>query len=466
VTNSERRISRVRAAVAPPAEARADWRIAAEVARRLEARLRPGRPGLFAWPDAESVWLEHRATTRGRDLDITGLDYARLEARPAQWPCPEGASEGRARLYADRRFATPDGRARFVAVEPQPLAEPRDARYPFSLTTGRLRDQWHGMSRSGTIARAFGHEAEPAVELNGADMARLALAEGELVHVTSRRGSIVLPARPSEKLAPAQAFIAMHWGDEWLSGRTGRGGRAAGVNALTVAAYCPRSKQPELKHAAVKVLKAELPWRLLALAWLPDAARALAARAALAALLPRFEFASCVPFGRERSGVLLRAAAHEAADDALLEAIEAELGLGGREVLRYADRRRGQRRSLRLDGHGTTARLEAVLLAGDASAEAWVKRLLQEERPAEGQGRLLLRPGARAPQASAAARGRTVCACLDLTEPEIEARLAGCAGDEIARLAALQASARCGTQCGSCLPELRRLARRSAAVVA
>ena len=79
-----------------------------------------------------------------------------------------------------------------------PLAEPRDARYPFSLNTGRLRDQWHGMSRTGTLGRLFGHVAEPAVEMHPQDMARLRLADGDLVHVTSRRGSLVLPAQASD----------------------------------------------------------------------------------------------------------------------------------------------------------------------------------------------------------------------------------------------------------------------------
>ena len=97
------------------------------------------------------MWNEHRESTRGRDLDITGLSYAMLEERgPQQWPLPEGASGGRVRLYEDGVFATPDGKARFVDAPLAPLAEPRDARFPFSLITGRLRDQWHGGSRTGT----------------------------------------------------------------------------------------------------------------------------------------------------------------------------------------------------------------------------------------------------------------------------------------------------------------------------
>lgn len=457
VTNSERRISRVRPAVWAPGEARHDWVIATEFARRLETRLRPSQPSLFPYEMAEDVWTEHRESTRGRDLDITGLSYARLDAAPAQWPFPEGAAQGKARLYEDGVFPTADGRACFADTPHEPLAEPRDARYPFSLNTGRLRDQWHGMSRTGTLGRLFGHVPEPAIEMHAQDLERLRLNEGDLVHVTSRRGSLVLPVQASTQLAPAQAFIAMHWGEEFVSGSTSSGVRMAGVNALTSPAFCPRSKQPELKHAAVKILKAELPWRLLAVAWLP-ADKALLAREQLRALMPAFAYASCVPFGRERTGLLFRAAAYEAAGDEVQARIAGLLGLDGREVLHYADRKRGQRRSMRLVQQAGEARLEGFLLAGDISAEAWIKTLLQEELPAQSYGRLLLVPGAKAPVALAA-RGKQVCSCFDVGQAQIDAALPSCTGSADARLQQLQDTLKCGTNCGSCVPELKRLVR-------
>jgi assimilatory nitrate reductase catalytic subunit len=462
VTNSERRISRVRPAVAAPGEARDDWTIAVEFAQRLEARLPErmnGHPTLFPYDTAEAVWNEHRESTRGRDLDITGLSYEALET-PQQWPCREGEAQGKARLYEDGVFPTADGRARFAAVRYRPVAEPREARYPFSLNTGRLRDHWHGMSRTGTLGRLFGHVAEPAIELHPQELVRLRLEAGDLVHVTSRRGSIVLPVQASESVAPAQAFIAMHWGEEYVSGLTGTGSAAAGVNALTVPAFCPSSKQPELKHAAVKILKAELPWRLLALAWLPEG-QALRVREALRPLMGAFAYAACVPFGREPSsqvGLLFRAAAYEAAPDAVIEQIEAALGLTGRDTLRYADRKRGQRRVMRLQRDGADTRLTGCVLAGDISAEAWIKTLLQDGLPAQTYGRLLLAPGARAPVAIAS-RGRQVCTCFDVSEPQIEQTLSQCSGGEEQRLAQLQQTLRCGTNCGSCVPELRKLVR-------
>ncbi|NWF45891.1 molybdopterin-dependent oxidoreductase [Hydrogenophaga sp. D2P1] len=458
VTNSERRISRVRAAVPAPGEARHDWRTVVDFAQRLEGTLRPGLPTLFPYPDAESIWLEHRESTRGRDLDITGLSWPMLDAQgPQQWPLREGETQGQVRLYADGIFPTADGKARFAALPWQPLAEPRDSRYPFSLTTGRLRDQWHGMTRTGTIGRLFGHVAEPAVQLHPQDMERRGLTEGDLVHVTSKRGSIVLPVQASKETGLSQAFIAMHWGAEYLSGRGSNGEPLAGVNALTTSAHCPTSKQPELKHAAVKILKAELPWNLLAVAWLP-ADRALAAQAELRALMPSFEFASCVPFGRERTGVLFRAAAHEAPDVATVERIEALLGLGGTDALRYVDKRLGQRRTARLLRTEGATRLEGFVLAGDVRAEAWIKPLLQDELPAEAYGRLLLMPGAKAPVA-VVARGKQVCTCFNVSEDDIGAQLQTSRGSDNQRLAALQSGLKCGTNCGSCIPELRRLVR-------
>ncbi|MGQ3001381.1 MAG: nitrate reductase [Hydrogenophaga sp.] len=461
VTNSERRISRVRAAVPAPGQARHDWRIVVDVAQRLEARWRPGQPTLFPYPDAESLWLEHRESTRGRDLDITGLSYAMLQQQgPQQWPLKAGESQGRQRLYEDGVFATPDGKARFAALPFVPLAEPRESRYPFSLTTGRLRDQWHGMTRTGTLGRLFGHVAEPSVQLHPQDMERRGLKDGDLVHVTSKRGSILVPAMASDEIGLSQAFIAMHWGAEYLSGLSSTGEPLAGVNALTTSAYCPTSKQPELKHAAVKVLKAELPWTLLALGWLPDT-QALEAREGLRALMAEFPFASCVPFGRERTGVLFRAAAHDAPEPGLIERIEALLGLQTADALRYVDKRLGQRRTARLVREGDTTRLEAFVLAGDTRAEVWIKPLLQDGLPAAAYGRLLLMPGAKAPVA-VVAKGRQVCTCFNVGEDAIQARLASCEGSDDQRLAALQASLQCGTHCGSCVPELRRLVRASA----
>ncbi|AWI53723.1 nitrate reductase [Aquabacterium olei] len=472
VTNSERRISRVRPAVAPAGEARHDWFIFTDFGRRLEARLpertaryRPGTRTLFPYTTPESVWMEHRASTRGRDLDITGLSYHLLETRgPQQWPMPDGATQGTARLYADGAFPTANGRARFAPVAYAPVAEPCDADYPFSLNTGRLRDQWHGMSRTGTLGRLFGHVSEPAVELHPDDMRRLGLAEGDLVQVRSRRGALVLPAQASDAMAPSQAYIAMHWGPEYLGGQTETGDPVAGVNSLTQPAGCPTSRQPELKHAAVHLAPVTLPWRLLGLAWLP-AEQALSVREALKPLMGAFAFSSCVPFGREGAdgahevGVLFRAAAAQPVDAAMLTALRALLKLDGDDVMRLDDVHGGQHRAMRLRREADGLRLIGCLLAGDTRSEAWLRPLLQDGLVADAYGRFLLAPGATPPVAMAA-RGKQVCTCFNVSESAITTALSHCPGNDDERLARVQGELKCGTNCGSCIPALRKLVKR------
>jgi assimilatory nitrate reductase catalytic subunit len=419
----------------------------------------------MAYTSAEEIWGEHRESTRGRDLDITGLSYAHLDQSPEQWPMREGATHGQARLYEDGVFATANGRAKFAALPYVPTAEMRESRFPFSLNTGRLRDQWHGMTRTGLVGKLFGHMPEPAVQLHPDDMKRLGFDEGTLVHVTSKRGSVVLPAQASADLGANQAFIAMHWGAAYLSGRDHQGKPLAGVNAITTSAYCPTSKQPELKHAAVKVLKAELPWTLLAVAWLPEH-KSQTILQNLRARMVQFEFASCVPFsdtraeGSARQGVLMRAACSEAPNLALIQEIEQLLGLNSADSLRYVDAKRSQLRSMRLQHSEVNqikdSQLDAFIIAGDTSAETWLKVLLQTQASTQTYGRRLLMTGSKPPVALVDA-GTTVCSCVGVTDVAIRQHLEKCEGDNAQRLASLQGALKCGTQCGSCVPELRRM---------
>jgi len=469
VTNSERRISRVRAAVEPAGEARPDWHIATDFAQRLEVLLkRQGAPAsagltpLFPYRTPEAIWLEHRESTRGRDLDISGMSYALLEQAPRQWPMAQGQADGQARLYQDGIFPTTDGKARFISVACQSVAEPRSARYPFSLTTGRLRDQWHGMSRTGTLGHLFGHVSEPSVQMHPQDMTQRGLKDGDLVHLTSMRGSVLVPVQASREVGLNQAFMAMHWGEEFLSGKSAQGERLAGVNALTSGAFCPDAKQPELKHTPVKILKAEMPWQLLAVAWLPES-RGVTARRVLQGLMTQFDFATCVPFASaagngqdERSGLLFRAASHQAPEPGLLAQIEQVLQLQGQDVLRYTDRKRDQHRVARLVETETQTALEGFLLAGDISAQGWITTLLKESLPAHSYGRALLIPGA-TPPVPVVSRGQQVCACFNVTDLAIEEHLAHSTAAPAQCLASLQASLKCGTNCGSCLPQVQRM---------
>ncbi len=441
VTNSERRISRVRAAIPPPGEARPDWKIARDFALALGLALgRSDATRLFDFAGPEAIHREFAGLTRGRDLDIGGLDYALLDAAgPQQWPLPEGAEAGAPRLYTDHRFATPDGRARFIPIHAGGPAESTDARFPFHLNTGRLRDQWHGMSRSGTVARLFGHEEEARVHLNPSDLARRGFGEGDLLLLTSRRGEAVLRAVADEAQRPGQAFVPMHWGRSHLNG--------GGANELTLSDFDPHSKQPELKHAAIRIEKAALPWLALVVRSETSEGEAVVWKARLAPLLARFGYASLALAGRERQAVVLHLAHAEAAPAEWLDEIDALLGLDDPFCLRYRDARRGVRKTARVEAGA----LVGMHLSGEMAAAAWLKDAVVEHQPIDAFRPLLLAPLTR-PPAGAPKSGRIVCACHGASEATLlDAIAAG------ATLESLQAETQCGTGCGSCVPEIRRL---------
>jgi assimilatory nitrate reductase catalytic subunit len=452
VTNSERRITRQFAAVAPPGEARHDWEICVDFSRRLENLLGKGdAASLFPYDSPEEIFNEHRETTRGRDLDITGMSYAMLESQgPQQWPLREGEARGKARLYGDGVFPTPNGRARFVVTHYKPVAEKTNAQYPLALTTGRLRDQWHGMSRTGEVARLFNHAGEPLLAMHGRDLERRGLASGELASVTTRRGQMLVRVEASDAMRSGQVFMPMHWGGQFM--------RGAGVNALTLPAIDPYSKQPELKHAAAQVSRAELPYRIVAMrrfsAGDGDAARQLTRD--LRPLLEKFDYATLVPSGREEVVVSLRAYAAAPVAAEILDRIDALLLLDRPEqTMRYVDARKGVEKAARIvDG-----RVESVCLSGETAAEVWLKNMMLAGASAEAYRPWVLAPVSKPPQGSLN-RGRIVCVCVDVSANEIAAALR-----EGADLAQLQSRLKCGTECGSCVPELKRMCASLAIVL-
>ncbi|PWU29349.1 nitrate reductase [Pseudomonas sp. RW407] len=443
VTNSERRVSHVRRAVPAPGEARADWSIACDFARRLERRLRPGRPSLFDFAGPQALFDEYRPLTRGRDLDMGGISYALLDARgPQQWPLPEGSGQGLKRLYADGNFATANGRARFVAEAYRAPKERREARYPLTLNTGRLRDQWHGMTRTGTAASAFGHVEEACLGLHPAELRRRRLEDGQLVRLSSRRGSLVLPVQADASLLPGQAFLPMHWGERFLKG--------LGVNALTLPAFDPLSRQPELKHAAVEVAAVELPWQFYALVEGEVQQRFEALRPLFDAL----DYASFTLVGRERPALQVRAAHAEAPAAGWLQQVDALLDLLDGPLLAYDDPRRVQGKRVRLDN----GRIGGLRLAGSGIASDWLKALwLSGESDADLRRKLLAPPGAQ----TAAASDKTLCNCRNVRLSQVR--------EGIVRgldLDGLKRELGCGSQCGSCVPEIRRLLASEAGALA
>lgn len=462
VTNSERRVSLVRAAVPAPGEARADWRIARDFALAVGDKLGCGAAAqrLFAFADPAAVFAEHVALTAGRDLDMSGLDYALLEtAGPLQWPLPaaqraSGTALGSARLYQDRRFATADGRARFVPLSTQLTAENTDASYPLHFNTGRLRDHWHGMSRTGRVARLYAHEAEPRLWLHAADMAAYGLAAGDLATVASRRATVLLPVAASDEMAPGQAYLPMHWGGHSLS--------HAGANSLTMAVIDPQSKQPELKHAAIAISKADLPWRLVALrtcrAQDEAAEQVLRWRQQLSALLPECGqgggFASLTLAGREQPVLVLRLALAAPLAAERINELSAKLDFDDQYCLAYRDAQRGIVKIAQVEASGADRAGDlicGILLAGETAAADWLLDAISERLPAANLRRWLLAPVS-TPPTPVAGKGRVVCNCFNVGETDIKAAIA--AGDD---LAALQSRLKCGTSCGSCVPELKKL---------
>ena len=457
-TNSERRISRVRAAIASPGQAKPDWWIAREVARRLEARLSsPGSAPLFEADTPERLFDEHRALTVGRDLDIGGLDYALLErAGPQQWPLPAGSVRGQARRYADGVFATGDGRARFHPTPYRQVAEPTSARFPLRLLTGRLRDQWHGMSRSGRVPALFAHSPEPGLRMHPDDAARRGLAGGELVRVASKRGELVLPLEPSNEVPSGTVFAAMHWSGQSLS--------SGGINEVSLPAVDARSRQPELKHAAVRVEKAPFDWHLLA----ARRGDALAMREALQPLLRECGYAglSLHPVAAcdacadgngldtdgARAWVVLRAAASAPMPTDWMTALDHALGLhSGPDTLEYRDARRGLLRRVAWRGSGPDSRLNGLLWSGPAPGGDAVLQVALSGQPWRG-------PRLAAFSALAAApRDPIVCSCRQVTESAIRIEIG-----KGADVATLQRTLGCGSVCGSCIPQLVRLLRQPA----
>lgn len=436
VTNSERRITRVQNASAIPGEARNDWEIAVDFAKRLEKKLGKHHT-LFNYPSPESVFNEHRETTRGRDLDITGLSYQILEQKgPQQWPFKEGAAAGKARLYMDGVFQKPNGKAQFHNAVYKATADKTDARHPLHLLTGRLRDQWHGMSRTGTVAQLYNHVEEPVISMNQDDMTRRLLKTGDIVKLSNKRGSLNIRVQQSNEVKPAETFIPMHWGSQFMNG--------LGVNALMPAAYDKTSKQPELKHTAIKIEKLDLPWQMTVM----RACHSQNLTADIGKFLKYFDYATCGLYGRGDGMVIMRSAHHTTPDTNVIAQLDVLLGMvEDAPMLNYDDPKRGISKRILVEDNKVTG----VRLIGETLATDWLKQVMQEGQFTAELRRWALAPLS-APPTGQKSRGKIVCNCFDVSENEI---IETC--EMGADLQTLQAKLKCGTSCGSCLPELKKL---------
>ncbi len=426
VTNSERRISRQRAFLASPGEARPDWWIVSEVAQRL------GFGDAFAYNSVADVFREHAALSAyendgGRDFDIGALaalsdrDFDALS--PVQWPARVGKQQAEPRFFARGGFFTSDHRARMVATErPRPRATV-SAQFPLRLNTGRIRDQWHTMARSGLSPRLANHLPEPFVEIHPDDAARFDLDDGGFALVTSPHGRCVLKVMVKEGQRRGVIFAPIHWSNETAS--------SARIGDLVASEVDALSGQPEAKATPAAVAPVSFARHGFALG--------LARHA-----LPDDTWWADVTV-RNGSGLLL---ASNASIDVWREAFRRAMGRA--ELAEYRDEFRGVYRVAAFaDG-----KLEACLFLGPADTPSvWDQvRALFEAGVLDAAQRQALLSGRAA--SGAASVGPVVCACFGVGLTTIRNKVESGEAttvDEIGKLL------RAGTNCGSCVPELKRI---------
>ena len=440
VTNSERCISRQRAFRAPPGDARPDWWMFAEVARRM------GWEKEFSYSGPADVFREHAALSAfendgQRVFDIgalADLDDAGYDALlPMQWPCPRpGRGRTGPRLFARGRFPTPDGRARMLPLAVS-VGETLDD-YPLTLNTGRVRDQWHTMTRTGRVPRLMTHITGPCLTLHPRDAARRGIEDGGLARIESLYGSTVLRVSINAGMRTGNVFVPMHWTDQFSS--------SGPVNRLVHAVTDEVSGQPDLKGTKVEAAAVTETWRGLLL-------RRAAGTPALGETVHWSKVPIAGGFAYEMSGwtpLTERVDCEQVLRNLLQVPEEAEL-------VSYSDPKRSVFRYAGLiDG-----RLEACVFFAAPRAtfpEAdQASRLLGQILDPRKRLSLLagLEPGA-------APAGKIVCSCYSVEEAAI------CGAIRTRKLttpAEIGAILRAGTNCGSCIPELKKLLAVDAAQV-
>ena len=435
VTNSERRISRQRAFLPSPGDTKPDWWQLCEVAKRL------GFAEAFDYAGPDEIFAEHAALTGvgndgTRDLDISAYSaissaaYDALE--PFQWPRAHHASPSMTRFFANGRFYTPDRRARFV---PTPFCGPASRTsddYPLVLNTGRVRDQWHTMTRTGKAPRLMSHFAEPFVEIHPDDASVAGVAASDLAVVESEHGRIVVRVVVTMQQNRGSIFVPMHWSEQYAS--------AGRVDALMIANVDPISGQPELKFTPSRIRRYAALWHAFAITTVrpPKAVADYWAVAPLASGGWRVEFAGL---------------AEQPDWEAFATTVLPDPEQQHVERLAYHDARAGRHR-FALFADGRCAGLLFASAAPLAISRTWiVDQLNQEIAPAVRLRLLAGRPGTDAPE-----RGRIVCACLDVGHNEIIHAIVakGCT-----TVAAVGACVKAGTNCGSCRAEIGRLIHES-----
>jgi assimilatory nitrate reductase catalytic subunit len=435
VTNSERRVSRQRSFLSPPGEAKPDWWIVTQVGRKL------GFTEAFPYRHPADIFREHarlsgidndgaRAFDIGALASVSDDEYERLS--PMQWPVTAAAPNGTARLFADGHFFTPSGKARFVAVEPRPPSEAGDR---FVINTGRVRDQWHTMTRTGKAARLATHSSEPFVEIHPRDAARMGVQDRALARIENACGEAIVRVQVSAAQRPGSIFMPIHWNGEFA--------KAAIASALVRPIVDPVSGQPALKHAMAHVAPYVAKWYGFAL---------------LRAQPDLGDLAYWVRHKGEHCWHYILADTQEPPDWPAWA--RAHLGAAG-EWVEIQDRAQGRYRGARL----REGRLEACLFIArtpELPSRTWLATLFASDglslSPIERSGLL----SARALSGHVPA-GPSVCTCFQL---DAETLLGAARAQGIMTVDGLGEATGAGTNCGSCIPELRTLLARLGASAA
>lgn len=437
VTSSERRISRQRAFLPAPGAARADWQIICQVAQRM------GYDG-FDFSSAHQVFDEHvrlSAYRNGPDGEgphrvfnlsgWCGMEQMQFDAmQPLQWPLSTnavGVKQGTARLFADGRFAHADGKARFIATPPRAPQHATDGDYPLSLNTGRVRDQWHTMTRTGKAPRLADHVAESFIDMHPQDALLYGVREGMLARVSSRWGEMVARVQHGGGIARGSLFVPIHW-----NGQTASDAR---VGALVNPVVDPVSGEPEFKHTPVRVEEFAVAWYGFVLSRRQPALDEVTHWTRIQGRgFQRYELAG-------RSAI-----ADHGAWAARLLGVDAT----DADWLEYQDRSAGIYRAV----HLVDERIEACVFLSprpDLPARAWLASLFLKDQ-LEDADRVGLLIGQ--PIAKGADTGPTVCSCFSVGRNTIcdTVREQG-----LTTVAQVTGCLKAGGNCGSCVPEIKKL---------
>lgn len=428
VTNSERRISRQRKFLSPVGEMQPDWWIVSEVARRM------GFGKAFSYQGPDEIFAEYAALTGfendgSRTLDIgayggvNSCDYNKLA--PFQWPQRRGVSSDASRLYGNGEFSTSDGKARFIAIRTDETTEDvGDGR--FTLNTGRIRDQWHTMTRTGKSNRLSAHMAEPFVEIHPTDATRLGITDADVVELENAQGRILVRALLTRRVQEGCVFVPMHWTDEHAS--------AARVDVLVAPVVDPFSGQPALKSSRVHVrpFAAKL-YGFTICRTRPEGIKADYWARAVCDGGWRFEMASAQ--GTDDAEELARSLVG-VSDDA--------------PVLVYHDRDRGHDRFAFFDGDVLTGAVFFSARPASVSRSWAIEQLAKSHINVGERYRVVAgRAGADQPD-----RGATVCACFSIGVNQITSAVTGGGCRDVDAIGRLL---KAGTNCGSCRTEIKGL---------